>query len=114
MFNCIDCKHSQLCSNQSPCHECTDSNKFEPKFKFPTITATPSKTKALDTQIGGSHYKNMSIQPAEYCQRNKLSWCESNVVKYASRHGQKNGIEDIKKAIHYLKLLAQMDYNIEL
>ena len=67
-------------------------------------------TKPSDTQIGGGHYKDMSIQPAEFCQRNHLDWCESNVVKYVCRHKLKHGAEDIKKAIHYLQLLLEWEY----
>lgn len=69
-----------------------------------------NKTKPSDYQIGGSHYKNMIIEPSEYCQKNKLGWCESNVIKYVSRHRNKNGKEDIKKAIHYLELLIEWEY----
>lgn len=65
---------------------------------------------ALQKQVGGSHYKNMAIQPAEYCQKNNLNHLESSVVKYVSRHRQKNGREDIEKAIHCLELLLTIDY----
>ena len=54
-------------------------------------------SQALDTQIAGSHYKDLAIQPAEYCQRNKLPYCESSVVRYVTRHRSKNGREDIEK-----------------
>jgi len=50
------------------------------------------------------------IQPAEYCQRNRLPYCEANVVKYVTRHREKNGREDIEKAIHYLQLLLEIEY----
>jgi hypothetical protein len=65
---------------------------------------------ALDIQVGGGHYKDMAIQPMEYCQKNNLGAAESFVVKYVSRHKSKNGAEDIKKAIHCLQLLLQIDY----
>jgi len=65
---------------------------------------------ALSTQVGGGHYKDAPIQHVEYCQRNQLNWCESNVMKYAMRHKQKNGIEDLRKAKHYLELLAEIEY----
>jgi hypothetical protein len=65
----------------------------------------------LKDQVGGSHYKSMTIQPAIYNQKNKLNWCEGNVIKYVSRHSSKNGLEDINKAMHYLKLLAEIEYN---
>lgn len=67
--------------------------------------------KPSESQIGGSHYKNYAIQPAEYCQRNQLNWCESNIVKYATRHRQKHGAEDIKKIIHYAQLLLEWEYD---
>jgi hypothetical protein len=67
--------------------------------------------KASDRQEGGNHYKDMPIQPAEFCQRNRLNWCESNVVKYVARHRDKKGAEDIRKAIHYLELLLEWEYD---
>ncbi len=66
--------------------------------------------KATDKQVGGNHYKGLVIQPAEYCQRNRLPYCEANVVKYVTRHRDKNGREDIEKAIHYLQLLLEIEY----
>lgn len=66
--------------------------------------------KALEKQIGGNHYKNLAIQPAVYCQRNRLPYCESSVVQYVTRHREKNGREDIEKAIHCLELLLDLDY----
>jgi len=66
---------------------------------------------ALDTQVAGSHYKDMAIQPLEFCQRNKIQFCESNVIKYVCRHRTKNGKEDILKAIHNLQVILQLEYN---
>jgi len=57
-------------------------------------------------QEGGTHY-SMPIQPIEYIMKNGLGFCEGNVVKYVSRHRQKNGVEDLKKAIHYLEMLIE-------
>lgn len=63
--------------------------------------------KALDTQVGGGHYKDMKIQPIEYTLGNNLGFCEGNVIKYISRYKNKNGIEDLKKAKHYIELLIE-------
>jgi len=68
--------------------------------------------KATDKQVGGSHYKGMKIQPIEYIQANDLSYCEANVVKYVSRWKNKNGVEDLLKAKHYIELLIEK-YNEE-
>ena len=61
-------------------------------------------------QIGGNHYNNKKIQPIDYITENKLPYCEGNVVKYVTRHKEKNGAEDIRKAIHYLRFILAADY----
>lgn len=68
--------------------------------------------RALDRQEAGDHYKNMPIQPVEFCQKNRLGFCESSVIKYVSRHKAKNGEQDIRKAIHFLELLLELEYGV--
>jgi hypothetical protein len=68
---------------------------------------------AFDTQVGGDHYKNYAIQPTEFIQRNNLNWCEGNIIKYVTRHRYKNGIEDLKKVIHYAQCLIELEYSEE-
>lgn len=65
---------------------------------------------ALDKQEGGGHYKGLKIQPIEYIHANGLSYFQGNVVKYVSRYKDKNGEEDIKKAIHYLELILELEF----
>lgn len=65
---------------------------------------------AKENQIGGNHYKAYEIQPVEFCQLNKLNYCESNIIKYVTRHKSKNGEEDLLKAKHYLELLLEIEY----
>jgi hypothetical protein len=65
---------------------------------------------ALDVQVGGMHYKQYQIQPVEFCQKNNLNAIESSIVKYAVRHRDKGGKEDVEKIIHYAKLLLQLEY----
>ena len=57
-----------------------------------------------DKQIGGKHYKSFHIQPYEFISKNNLSFFQGNVVKYVCRYLTKNGIEDLKKIIHYCEL----------
>jgi len=65
--------------------------------------------KSLQNQ-GGKHYQGFVIQPAEFIIKNKLPFAEGNVIKYTLRHRNKNGAEDIKKAIHYLKMILEIEY----
>lgn len=64
---------------------------------------------ALDTQIGGDHYRSKAIQPIEFIMANGLGFCEGNCVKYVTRWREKGGIADLKKAIHYLQFLIESE-----
>ncbi len=64
---------------------------------------------ALTVQEGGNHYKDMPIQPVEYIHVNKLGYFEGCVIKYVSRWKKKNGIEDLKKARHFIDLLIELE-----
>ncbi len=64
-------------------------------------------TKAQSTQIGGSHYTKLKIQPMEYSMQNSLGPAEHTVIKYVTRWKDKGGVEDLKKARHTLDLLIE-------
>ncbi len=61
----------------------------------------------LEIQVGGSHYKDMKIQPIEFIQANGLDFCQGSVIKYVSRYRNKNGLEDLQKARNYLDLMIR-------
>lgn len=69
------------------------------------------ETNALDVQVGGSHYKKYKIQPVEYAMANSLNYCQANAVKYVTRYKDKGGIEDLKKAIHNIQILIELEVN---
>lgn len=62
---------------------------------------------ALSHQVGGTHYRNMKIQPVEYCLANMLPFCEGNVVKYVSRWESKGGVEDLRKARQFIQFIQE-------
>lgn len=66
---------------------------------------------ALDVQEGGGHYKNFPIQPVEFIYKNRIDYLEGNVIKYVCRHPTKNGVEDLKKARHYIDLIIELEYS---
>lgn len=68
---------------------------------------------ALDAQVGGSHYKNFQIQPVEFIHQNGIGYMAGNVIKYVSRYQEKNGIEDLKKARHYIDMLIEFEQGAE-
>ena len=65
--------------------------------------------KASETQIGGSHYSEMAIQPIEFIHKNGLSFIQGNIIKYVCRYKSKGGIEDLNKANHYIDVLIEFE-----
>lgn len=59
-------------------------------------------------QEGGDHYQ-LPIQPVEYIYANNIGYFEGNVIKYVTRWKNKNGIEDLQKAKHYLEMLIALE-----
>ena len=66
---------------------------------------------ALKEQVGGDHYSKLAIQPVEYINANKLTYLQGNVIKYVTRYKDKNGVEDLQKAKHYIDLLIELEDN---
>lgn len=64
--------------------------------------------KANDVQVAGTHYKSKAIQPWDYIVGNNLGYLEGNIVKYVSRWKDKGGVDDLKKARHYLDKLIEV------
>ena len=65
-------------------------------------------SEANETQVGGDHYKEKAIQPWDFITANNMGFLEGNIIKYVSRHKSKNGVEDLKKARHYLDKLIEV------
>ncbi len=66
---------------------------------------------ALDTQVGGDHYKKLKIQPVEYMHANGIPFIEGCIIKYASRWRDKGGIADLEKIKHFAQLLIDLELN---
>lgn len=93
-------KYAHLNDETTGCTEtvsCTENTLFNP----------------LDTQEGGGHYKGKSIQPIQYTNANNLNFQQGNIIKYITRHKEKNGIEDLAKVVHYALLEALFVYGEE-
>jgi hypothetical protein len=68
------------------------------------------RKKSLTRQVGGSHYQDYVIQPAEFINKNKLLFAEGNAIKYIVRAKKKGGKEDLLKAKHYIDMIIERDY----
>ena len=78
---------------------------------FPEIAVT-----ADARQVGGSHYRDMQMQPWDVMQavltpEEFRGFLKGNVIKYAMRQGKKDGTDDAGKAQHYAQKLAEVQGN---
>ena len=71
--------------------------------------AAHAAASALDVQAGGDHYKKLAVQPIEYIHANGIPFAEGSVIKYVTRWRDKGGVEDLKKARHFLDLLIELE-----
>ena len=70
------------------------------------MSSTPT---TLRTQVGGTHYQ-MPFQHVDFCETNGIGWCVSCVLKYTVRFQNKNGFQDLLKAIHYLEIFMEFKF----
>ena len=66
-----------------------------------------------DIQIGGSHYKDMSMQPWDVMAlvltpEEYRGFLKGNVIKYSMRAGKKADSDDAGKAQHYADKLRSL------
>lgn len=57
------------------------------------------KTSNNTNQVGGNHYQ-FEIEPVHLMVKYNLNWFQGEILKYVSRHTNKNGKQDLEKALH--------------
>ena len=64
---------------------------------------------ALKQQVAGNHYRDLKIQPAEFCEANDLNYCQSQIIRYVVRYKNKNKKQDLQKAKHMIDVLMHIE-----
>lgn len=68
-----------------------------------------SLANANKRQVGGRHYQKQKIQHWDYVIANDIPYLEAQIIKYVSRWRDKNGLEDLHKAQHFLDKLIEVN-----
>ena len=71
----------------------------------------PQEVSAFERQVGGTHYSDMAIQPVEFIHRNGIGFSEGTAIAYLARWRSKGGIDDLRKAIHTIEQLIELETN---
>lgn len=64
---------------------------------------------ANESQVDGTHYKQLAIEPWDYIAANNLGFFEGSVVKYVTRWDRKGGVADLRKAKHFIEKLIEIE-----
>lgn len=88
--------------------------EYEKEFKefeerWAKSLAESQEVLASQLQIGGNHYKDFIIQPAEFCYVNSIPYLEATAIKYLCRWKKKGGVQDLEKAKHFIDLLIEYE-----
>lgn len=86
-----------------------------PNWREEVSVDTNKTTSALGGQVGGSHYKDMSVQPWEAMEawltpEEYRGYHKGVAIGYIAREQQKGGLQDIEKAIHHLQRLVEFEH----
>ena len=68
--------------------------------------------KRKSKQVGGSHYESLKIEPIELFVKYNVNWFQGEAIKYCSRFLNKNGKQDILKAIQVCDLADSLGLSI--
>jgi hypothetical protein len=94
------------------CDECgQDKNDHMPFCKQFDAPYVNPKWEKGNTNIRPAHYTKYKIEPYTFFMENKLDMMTASVIKYTMRHADKNGVEDINKAIKCLEMMREFYYN---
>jgi hypothetical protein len=68
----------------------------------------------INQQVGGSHYKDMAVQPWQAMEawltpEEYRGYHKGVAIGYLARERQKGGLQDIEKAIHHLRRLVETE-----
>jgi len=83
-------------------------DRIEPLFDFEKIGI--AAVLASETQVGGTHYTNLSIQPMQYSMANELNALQHTIIKYVTRYQDKGTpLQDLAKAKHCIDMLIEFE-----
>ncbi len=74
----------------------------------------PVSSKANERQVGGDHYKNPGgIEHWDLVVAWDLDYFQAQITKYVARWKKKGGVEDLKKAAHFLEKYIEVADHLE-
>ena len=102
MVSCDECKYKELnlysCAGAVNSSDCTDFMPKAPEESQPVESDAVNAPQHYIGKIECIDYLRDKLTPAEF-----TGFCIGNVLKYCSRWRKKDGVQDLHKAMVYLK-----------
>lgn len=108
ILNCIDCRYKDISKGNSPCSNCI--NNCGSKECFEPIP--PKEEINHPDRYKSGKYECIEVMVDVFGKEAAKDFCKLNAFKYIWREKQKNGVEDIKKAVWYLNKLIELSEDI--
>ena len=111
MEPCLECGQTEDIGHMAYCKRIMDTPST-----FKAETRMEVEEKLNDQWIGGStnirpkYYAKYPIDPWTFCIKNQLTLDVGSVIKYVVRHQDKNGVEDLNKAIKCIEMMKEHYY----
>jgi len=86
---------------------CFTHNEYRPCPSCANKPANADRDAKLQ-QVGGDHYIKYEIQPFDIIDCYGLDFYAGNALKYLLRYRDKGGVQDLKKARHYIDKLIEV------
>ncbi len=107
-----ECTGGTMAHNGCACDERVTTRARIPELDFNGVPFPDSEC-ASDYQVGGNHYKAMTLEPWDVIDtwpiEQRIGFFRGGALKYIMRAGSKGAAgEDIEKAKHYLEKLLEV------
>ena len=102
----------EVCTNHiayCDCKDITTKENYKMNADYSTHTPTASVPRKSEAVHHPKHYLNGGYETIDVIEAWELPYNLGNVVKYVTRWRDKNGVADLRKAIHYLELLIELE-----
>lgn len=87
-------------------------NDLGVRKKFPIEIFKSITDKEVNDKINPTYY-GTGFDVIDFCQKNNLDFMQGNVIKYVTRYKEKNGKEDLLKAMKYIERMLKENYKEE-
>ena len=105
------CTKHGIVTGAKVCPQC-EYAEAERKAEAAVLALHEKPEGANAQQVGGSHYRDQVVQPWDFIARNGIGYLEGCAIKYLSRwrqKGEKDGVDDLRKARHYIEKLIELE-----